>query len=46
MKPAGLGEPLGQRREHPSVRPGQTRPPDLPAEHSDFMPQYQDLRIL
>jgi hypothetical protein len=45
MHSAGLGQQLGQCREHRPIRLRQSRPPDLAPEHGDLMPEHQDLRV-
>jgi hypothetical protein len=46
MQSAGLGQQLDQCREHRSIRPRQSRPPDLAPEHGNLMPEHQNLRVL
>ncbi len=45
MEPKPLGQQPRQRGQQRPVGPVQSRPGDLPAQHSDLMPQYQDLGL-
>ena len=46
VQPKMPGQQPHQSREHGTVSPVRLRARDLPAQHRDFVPQHQDLRVL
>jgi len=45
-RPPAPRQHLAERRQQDTIGRPQTRPPDLPPQHLQLMPQHQDLKLL